>query len=174
MPVLFSDKFVYLATPHTGSMSVTRTLKRIEGAEYLGEHHATAEEITPPLFQEDQWTTIRNPYDMIATWWLRTYARSKWETFNDFLREWDEPVYIREGRIFFHSGPGVQHLRFENLDEDFHGMLKLYGLDPVPLDHINKTLDRRPWPEYYDAEGYSIVNERWGREIEQYGYEICS
>ena len=81
---------------------------------------------------------------------------------------------MKDGRILYHCGPGVQNLRFENLQTEFDAFLARHELGPIRLPHINKTEGRKPWPEYFDAEGYAIVNERFGGEIEKFGYEIRS
>lgn len=169
MAVLVPGKFVYLATPHTGSMSTTTALlEQVPGAQTLGEHHSTRAELG--LEDLEGVTTVRNPFDMIATWWLRTDAKWNYESFSDFLRDYDHPTYVRDGRIFYHCEPGVHVLRFERLQEDLDEYLARHGLGPLPLPRINRTVDRDPWPDYYDPECLEIVWERFGKEALEHGY----
>ena len=168
MAVLVPGKFVYLATPHTGSMSTSRgLLAHIPGAVSIGEHHAVLSslgvDVTPV-------TTVRNPYDLIVTWWLRTDAKWTYSSFKGFLREYDHPTYVQDGRIFYHCNPGVEVLRFENLQRELSAFLICKGLEPFALPWINRTVDRKPWGSYYDREGLEIVWERFGQEAARYGY----
>ena len=173
--VLVPGKFLYLATPHTGSVSVARTLlENVEDAASVGSHHATHDDVADRLHGERLVTGVRNPYDLVVSWWTRTYAQSRWSSFHDFVREWDEPVYVKDGRMFHHWKPGVQVLRFEELQEDFDTLLRRYRLPHVTLLHENRSNHRHPWSECYDAESYALVNERFRAEIVAFGYEMRS
>ena len=173
--VLVPGKFLYLATPHTGSVSVARTLlENVEGAASVGSHHATHDDVADRLHGERLVTGVRNPYDLVVSWWTRTYAQSRWSSFHDFVREWDEPVHVRNGRMFYHWRPGVQVLRFEELQKDFDTLLRRYKIPAVTLLHHNRSNERRLWSDYHDVESYELVNERFGAEIVEFGYEIRS
>ena len=175
MAVLVPGKFLYLATPHTGSASVARTLlENVEGAVSVGSHHAILEDVDPLLEGERLVTGVRNPYDLVVSWWTQTYAQSRWSSFHRFIREWDETVYVKQGRIFYHWKPGVQVLRFEEIQKDFDTLLCRYKLPQVTLLHENRSNDRHPWSGYYDGESYAVVNERFRAEIVEFGYEIRS
>jgi len=175
MAVLVPGKFLYLATPHTGSRSVAQALcDQIKEAVSLGEHHSTLDQVADKLQGERLVTGVRNPYDLFASWWTRTYAASKWPSFHDFVRDWDDPLYIKNGQIFYHWKPGVQILRFEELQKDFDTLLARYKLESIELPHINKTEGRAAWMKFYDAESYALVNKRVRAEIVAFGYEIRS
>jgi hypothetical protein len=175
MAVLVPGKFLYLATPHTGSRSVAQTLlDGFEGTMQVASHHATLEEVPLDSRARNLVTSVRDPYDLVASWWRRTYAAGKWTSFCEFVREWDDPTYVRENRIFYHWRPGVQVLRFEALQEDFDALLIRHKMPTVKLVSLNRSGDVLLDDYPYDAKSFALVTERFRAEIVEFGYGIRS
>jgi len=113
--VLFPGKFIYLATHHTASIATVRALAVLPGAvvsdlnevkdlqfEHTfpgGTHHSTLEDLKKQrpeyIGNETSVTTIRNPYDLLVTWWLRQRRNliKTWghePTFREYVEGGDE------------------------------------------------------------------------------------
>lgn len=201
MAVLFPGKFIYLATPHTASISTTKALAGIEGSVASdlhelkdidlgprkfpgGTHHAELfglQRQTPEYFtgREISVTTIRNPYDLIVTWWFRQRRNliEEWGrevTFREYVEIVDENTpggpYIRKGRIFWHKVDEI--LRYESLQEDLNRFLERFELPRVELVPANVTTDKGPWQSHYDDGIRSIAERRFGQEAKEHGYEF--
>ena len=200
MAVLIPDKFIYLSTPHTASIATTRALATLEGAVVSnineakdldfkhsfpkGTHHSTLEELkrrTPEYFtgREISVTTVRNPFDLLVTWWLRQRRaiaeKSGHEpTFGEYVETVDEGTtggpYIRDGRIFWLGADEV--LRYESLQEDLDRLLRRLGLPTVELVPTNVTGEKGPWRSYYDEGIRAVAERRFGEEAKEFGYSF--
>ena len=200
MAVLLPGKFVYLATPHTATIATTMALLQLEDAipsdiheikkfhegPWLAKasHHATLEELkekTPQHFtgNEISVTTVRNPFDLIVTWWLRQRKQlgekaGREPTFCEYLEMADEGTsggpYIRDGRIFWLRTDKV--FRYERLTRDLDRFLKKFRLPPVELPRTNVTSDKAPWISYYDSRAREIAVRKFGEEAKEYAYQF--
>lgn len=200
MAVLFPGKFIYLATPHTASIATTRALAEIDGAVVSdlnevkdldlkrtfpkGTHHATLEDLRrmrPEYFTggEITVTTIRNPYDLLVTWWLRQRENliKKWghePTFREYVEKADETTsggpYIRDGRIFWMDVN--KHMRYERLQKDLNRFLRRHRLPEATLEKTNVTANKEPYKTYYDPETRALAEQRFGEEASHFGYSF--
>ena len=199
MAVLVPGKFIYLATPHTASIATTEALaQQLDGALASNiskltdldpclprnTHHATCEtvrKLSPELFQgtEVAITTIRNPCDLIVTWWLRqrngiSEKMGREIPFEEYVQICDETTsggpYIRDGKIFWQDFDS--YLRYETLQSDLNNFLIGLTLPTVELKPVNVTADKRDWRTYYDDKTIAVVVERFGEEAQQFGYDL--
>jgi hypothetical protein len=184
MAVLIPGKLVYLATPHTASMSTTKTLATLPGAlsrpKLPVTHHASRKDVEPHMTgTELVVTTVRNPCDLVVTWWLRQQVAAKRYigpdvTFEQFVSRVDEvigvsgPYFCKDGKIFWHDCDHA--LKYENLAKELNEMLVRLDLPTVTLVRENVTPNKKPWMEYYNEKTLAIVRERFKEEIAQYGY----
>jgi hypothetical protein len=202
MAVLLPGKFIYLATPHTASIATTRALATLKGAVVSdineivdlkvdrrfpkGTHHSTRAELRsrqPESFVgvELAVTTIRNPYDLLVTWWLRQKKileehTGREVTFRRFVETCDEGTlggpYLRGGKIFWQDADYA--LRYEKLQDELDSFLDRFRIKPVRLDWTNVTAQKLPWLSYYDEETRTIVRHRFGDEIRSLGYRFLA
>jgi Sulfotransferase family len=127
---------------------------------------------------------VRNPWDRAISAYF--YSRKcsqipKDVLFKDYLRlEFSEmPEFV-----FVHSQPiadiicgpgGYRYLdfigRFEHLQRDFDHVCGVLGLEATTLLHRHRTR-HRPYMEYYDREGISLVRRKYRRDIEWFGYDF--
>jgi hypothetical protein len=105
---------------------------------------------------------IRNPYDFMATCFVR---RGQTKTFEDFVKNFHEPPYIEDGQIYYHSQNCTTLLRYETLQSELDALLEKLELPLCPLGRHNETLKKQPWETYYTPETFAIMNERFGDEF---------
>lgn len=201
MAVLLPGKFIYLATPHTASCATTEALgmqldnaiathisnvmrkaKHVFPGAGRTHHHTHQQmlDLYPEMFQgtEITCTTIRHPCDLIVTWWLRqrdviAAGLHRPILFPEFVRTCDEKTpgpYLRDGKIFWQQAD--VYLRYETLQQDLNEFLTNLGLPHVTLKPVNVTADKRDWRTYYDDQTIAVVVERFGKEAQEFGYEI--
>ena len=61
--------------------------------------------------------------------------------------------------------------RFENFENDFSYVCNYLNIPDLKLPHINKR-NRNRYTEYYDDETREIVEEKYARDIEYFGYKF--
>ena len=188
MAALIPGKLLYLRSPHTASVATERAVMMAspDDAVVIVPGHCTVEEIRSgtvtshdgkrralDLLTGDELlvTTVRNPYEVIVTWWLR--ATRGEGSFAGFIREINRPPQVIDGRIFSRADECVVVMRYESLEGDWKALLSRLGLAFVPIPIENTTKGKAPWETYYDAESFEAVRERFGAEIEQLGYGPC-
>lgn len=110
-------------------------------------------------------TTMRNPYDLVITWWIMYRDKAGFRTLADFVNEYggmDLDAWARDA---------TRILRYEHLSEDLNKLLEECEMEPVELPHVNKSSGKREWQDYYDRESLDAVNKRFAHWFEKYGYE---
>lgn len=115
--------------------------------------------------KEHIFSVVRNPYDFMATCFVR---RGQTKTFEDFVKNFHEDPYIRDGRIYYHSQDCTTLLRYEKLQTELDALMILLGLSTVPLQRHNETQKKQPWETYYTPETFAIMNERFGDEFAEF------
>ncbi len=182
MTALVPGRLLYLRTPHTASTAVEKAIMQgIPGAVVVSPGHATMDDFgggvmslngggSIDLTSEVVTTTIRNPYDMIVTWWISSTAQRT--PLAEFVRDYEGRHQVIRGRIFSQADDSDIVLRYETLDRDLADMLRLLRLPSVELRRVNVTPSKRGWRTYYDEGSFAVVNERFGREIEANGYDL--
>ena len=197
MGVILPGKFVFLATPLTASVATAAALRQLPGAvsavdKRNGVGHYASLEMIRERFANDLrgtelvFTTIRNPYDICVSWYIRNvtrYHRKHPESRGDdpgflgFLRWWtrcDQPPCIVNGSMFGPASRCRTILRYERLQAELNSILrKMPGVPPsAPLHPTNMSPDKAHWSTYYDAKTYAFVNDRFRDDIVRFGYQF--
>jgi hypothetical protein len=180
-------KMVFLGQPHTASHSTGAALLhrgfqmadphiRFLGSRPYWRHHAKLFEtkIVTPENRGDWFvfTTIRNHFDLILS---RAWKFQKYNPNVDWsdMRVWEkalEPTWwVRRNALFnLHKRDADKLIRFENLKpelEEIVGPLKL------PQMIKNPVRKGRHYSEFYTPEVRALVEERFGDEMKELGYE---
>jgi len=169
-----ADKqFCYLAHPRTASVATRDVLVGKFGAEMVGSHHTG---LTVP--KPTGWTvvtTVRNPLDVMISWWHKTSRNHKLSLY-EFIRMWSRNThFLPDGRLFWHSLYATHVLRYEaNLEAQLNQVLVGIGLVPVTLPAKDCTGLHGPahYMEFYkhEARAHKLVHDHFGQETEELGY----
>lgn len=179
MAVLLRGKVLVLAHPRTAS-TVLRNAILEQGAMLINPHHVGIDhpEVVKHHRGEPVLTVIRNPYDMLVSWWfVRTFNRPHRPTLTEFVKTFRDQKenFIRGGKILYHTPAADIVLRYESLDQDLNPALVGCGVEPVVLPHSNRTGGKdKPWQSYYDQAAIKAANDRFGEEISSHGYPLLS
>jgi hypothetical protein len=131
-------------------------------------------------------TFVRNPWDRFVSYFFHltrlNYLKTK-VSFNEFAismlsqnwaRDYITPTCPTSNFMApcSHWANDVDFIgRFENLQEDFNTVCSEIGIPQKELPHKNKT-QHKHYTEYYNDEMKQIVEEKYARDIEQFGYEF--
>jgi hypothetical protein len=160
MPVLIKRKILFLAHPRTASTATSSALCEVGGLRVGKHHHAF---MYPPS-GEDIVCTIRNPYDVLATW----FHLSGYKDVNDFLHEYHHSYMKIGGRLFYFSERSDHFLLYDTLAEDFARLLQTYRLRPQRLYRINTTSKKKPFMSYFNDEAKEFIEKTYAKDLELY------
>lgn len=153
--------------------------------------HATASQVRDTLGEHAfvelfRFAVVRNPWDVELSWYtynLQTATAphhqivSVYKDFNDYVRR-----YLEDHGTLLAPGPQTKYvfdehgallvdqvLRYENLTEEFAGVVENLGLSDVVLDQFNQSY-HAPWTEAYDTDTFDLVKEIAAPDCEAFGY----
>ena len=180
MAVIIPNKLIYLAHPRTASKATSVTLGQIDSAFTEPRHHRHLYNLEYERQGELVVTTIRHHGDALVSWWLHHGQRNGYgETLSEFTRFllefphegfWLVPT---PGRLWDLHLPWCNcFMRFESLQEDLNWVLERVGWEPRKLLRVNQTRGKREWGSYYNAERQRIVEDTFGGEMQELGYQF--
>jgi hypothetical protein len=156
-------KLCYLATPRTASRAVRDALlDPLVGFGIVGDHHDGPEN-GYDLTGLNPFTVVRNPWDMVVSWWFNARMHKKQEKpslvwiANHFAQN---RGYFWPGRMYrFSKVPGIINLRYENLGYDLNVLLEARGLPKVELPRVGVSEERegRHYSTFYDHDTRHFV-----------------
>ena len=122
----------------------------------------------------------RNPWDRAVSGYVRHFHRPDLdprEGFTEFIQNGARP-WIRKWQLaeFVSDTKGdiaVDFIgRVENLSEDLKHVGKTLGISVAELPHLNRSVKRAKYREYYTDQTKRIVADWSKRDIELFGYEF--
>ena len=213
--ISLKNKFLFVHVPKTGGNSIQNILrdysedkvvvlaKHQDGVErfevrsdkYDITKHSTLSHykavLKPGVFRQlFKFATIRNPWDMMISWYFSPHRGGKEWDRDDFMElmghvstlrryityeSFTEKLIRRSGlRIGFKKSllSNIDFLiRFENINEDFKLVCEKIGVLYSPLPQRNKSI-RDHYSRYYDEELKEMVRTKFIEEIEYGNYEF--
>lgn len=163
-------KLIYLAHPRTASIATERGLAKALPwrCKKTANHHARLDEITWKLGNEKIITTIRDPLDMLASWWVVYPKYHHVMTFSEFIKTYDHCMMSIDGRLFYFLKDCDAYMTFENLQDDFDKIMKGYGFPTAKIPMTNITPNKKPFMTYHTDETITAMWERWPKDMEMY------
>lgn len=172
MAVLVRGKVLFLAHPRTASTAMRNSLEAI-GGEVINPHHVAFDhpDVRRRYRGEPVLAVIRNPYDMLVSWWgVRTWVRERDTKLAGFIAGFDDTKgnFQRHGKLFYHLPAATIVLRYEDIDTTLKPALEDLGIEPFELPRLNETLGKKDWRSYYDDDAIRAANKRFGDEIAEH------
>jgi len=163
--VIFRGKAVFLEHPRTGSTALREALKKIGGQPH--ERHS----FVKARGNEQTIVVVRNPYDVLISWWLIIGEREGYTSLEDFLlRCRDRQLMTKGGRLFYYSKYADHIMHYECLKYDLATVLQYLGLPQVCLAKRNMTPNKLSYHNYYTPKTQQLVETIYGEELKEYGY----
>ena len=118
----------------------------------------------------------RNPWDReVSHYFWRNRDPKTRPTFRDYVLN-DDRKKINNWSIYTIDDKIVADvmLHTETLSEDYGKLSARLGVDlpALPSAKSNYRRDHRPYRELYDAETRAVIEKRYAREIEAFGYDF--
>jgi hypothetical protein len=191
-------RFIFIHIPKTGGVSIFNSLLPYLGPNDISidseKRHTEGKKIELFLSQiygeekaKEIWKNyfkfafVRNPYDRVLSnyFYVRnTPEHIAYKNYLDYKSFKDAIKNIAIGRpcyeyIIDDEGKIIVDFigRFENLQEDFNIICDKLNLPKISLVHDNKT-NHKDYGEYYDKESRDIVDKRFKRDLEMFGYNF--
>ena len=160
MSFIAVGKLIYLAHPRTASVATERALVlAFGGGRRTMNHHDEIEQISDKLSTEMVVTTIRDPLDLIVSWFV---LNPDWHALglNNFIKDYGHSALTRNGHLFYHLSKATCLLRYERLQDDLNAMLLGLGLQRVEIPTTNVTKNKKDFLSYHTPE---TINNMWRR-----------
>ena len=165
MSFIMKGKFIYLAHPRTASVATEAALLFTcpEGTQTT-QHHRMLHEIEcgeERTGNEYLFTTIRDPLDVLASWWtLNTQWHDK--LFLDFLNHFHHIYLTIDDKLFFHlPATRGKYIRYEHLQEDFNIAMIFLGYSPKLIPKLN--ISKNKIKDYKSLYGTKEIKVMWKR-----------
>ena len=197
---IFHDhKCVFIHIPKTAGNSITRALSSLpETGTALSPRiskHAKAWEVKALLGKEiwnDYFTFsfVRNPWDLMVSsyhWWQQKAAKYPYhkrkarkvramDNFDRFIRSRFGSYMINERYgcefdwIAENGSVIVDYVgKVETIERDWQRICERLGIESIPLPFINRS-KRKDYREYYTPETQRMIEQRFRKTIDQFGY----
>jgi len=168
-------RFVYLAVPRTGSMSLRKTLMVEYEAQTTGSHHSISSD---PLDYKGKFifAVVRSPYSRAYSLWKKVSGKKDWcksmpfiEFTDAILRQRTEDVGVSQDEFLSRCPVPIHLFRFENIPDCFRD-LPFYDSRFV-LEHLNRQqCDPMEWVDHCCDTARKNIREWAGDEFQKYGY----
>lgn len=156
------NKLVVLCHPRTGSTCIRNFFGIPDGP-----RHRTLDELD--YENEKIYVTVRNPFDLIATWYQ---MHSSIGSMDFFIRQFEHSHFVRNGKLFWLI-PDMDYelLRYEFLEERLKEIANEHNLPIGPFEILNSTSGKKAnYRDYYDEKTVQMVYDIFGEELEEFGY----
>src|SRR5206468_7453488 len=199
--ISFKKQFLFVHIPKTAGNSIQSILRDysedeivalrseqdgiqrfgLRNPNYKIKKHSTLAEYRGALGEERfrslyKFACVRNPWDrMVSYYFTPTQSVGKWDR-KEFRKVISKALsvadYLRLDRGEDDPFSNVDHvMRFENLADDFQSVCATLGIRATRLPQYNRST-REHYSKYYDDELRELVRNRFGSEIERFGYSF--
>lgn len=171
MILLPSKRLLYLETPRTACRATGDLLCSL-GATRSNQRHDCPDKRLAEKLKYEEWTvitTVRNPYDMLVSWYFtRSREKEGWslEEFLSVARV--KNLYLKTDLLNRYDKWLTSWWRYESLQLDIWRTLGTTKSLPI-VGKSNRDPDYRI---YYTPELQAKVAQWYKRDIERFGYEF--
>lgn len=174
-------RLIYLANPKTASRATAGALAReIPDMERFGPHHNLPEPKSLASLEIDLAdyivvTGVRFHPDALISWHFLYQHGVPWGIeFIDKLHKGLLGDYFpRDDRLFWLMCQYATHvIHMENLAPELNAVLAERDLGPIsiPVVHASEQRNGRPWQDFFNPAERLYVEDRYGEEMAEYGY----
>ena len=198
MRISHKYKFIFLATPRTGSSTVRNVLNQYSDIQsvHISEvneanpfyHHISALELKE-IFEQKGWNWdeyfkfcfVRNPFDRVASLYHHKKRKDAFAdlSFSDYVARIDTTTRLPTSMdSFLNDSDGKllcdKILKFEKMGVELPEILSKFGIDidSSQIPHLNASENRFKYREYYDERLKKDVQDLYHYEFENFDYSF--
>lgn len=168
------DNVSFIAHPNTGSRSMKTMVQKL-GGKCVNDQHG----ICIPTIEKSRAIVcvVRNPFDMMASWYWRMSVRPKFSHWleNTLEREigHEDPQRVGGG-LFFGLKYATHVIRFERLAAGYEAVFKTLRLPVVELPHKGRARHRREqhYKVLYDDYSKLLIVRKYGDILTALDYKF--
>jgi len=169
MAIVFPGQYCLFNNARTASISLTEALAKAHPiVERTKNHYATqVEQEKLCIGGEVKFAVIRNPFDLVASW----FCFAPQESMEYFLKRFRHPWFRdRNGRLFdFFKVDRL--IRYEALEQGVYDLMEELNLPLPTLSRLNPTPGKQHYSTYYTPDDVRLMHKMFP-EIEEYGYKF--
>lgn len=184
MSIIIPGKLVFFAVPRTGSQAIRQGLERMCKENHipfctLNKHHCSPEEMSQfSTGKELVISTIRDPLDLMVTWW-KLILQAEFTTFVNFIQNFNHSHMIQNETFFWITMNWEKYwkihriLRYEDgLQDELNQALEHLELPQIQLETVQSTPDKKPFKEYYrfNRSAFYALLRRCQKDLIEYSY----
>ena len=188
---------IWIRIPKTAGVSMEKVFQKLPGKwqplqdkrfiSNIGASHMKS--IRTDIWDSSfKFTFVRNPFSRSISSWKFGGWGTRWDcNFKTYVKKVNDinlETPDRWTQLTWHTCAQYPHIvdtegnllvdfigRFENLQEDFNTVCDKIGMPRQQLPHTNKT-NHKHYTEYYDDETRQIIEEKYAKDIEYFGYKF--
>jgi len=177
--IVVPNKFIFLATPRTGSQAIAAALRQVPGSVESKIHHVepeqidnTAEELAPGSSTLPRYTIARDPYTQMVSWYYHFYLRNtenvpQEESFIQFVTERQIHWLFGDRLNPYHEAADEVFLYEPDLQFVVQEMCDLADVFPAPVV-IPKDVSPPGIGVVLTPASREAINVRYPRDVEYY------
>lgn len=188
-----TKKFVFFHNPKAAGSSITLSLAPYS-TKWKGKHESSFNRGWQSKFHHDnkqhakmsetkyhdfnsyyKFAFVRNPWEMVLSFYEKTKHRHRIKTFDAFL---ESPFYLNTGALKFIQSQYLDRPldyigKYENLKNDWKKIRSKIDIND-DLQHVNKkgSVDWNFYRAFYTPEQRDKVAKRYKRDIDLYDYDF--
>lgn len=162
MSLIIPGKLVYLEHPRSASVATEAALSEaFDTAIVTPDHHRVLEDFSN-YNGELVCCTIRNPFDILASWFVLSGRTSML----DFLANYTHSEMQKNGLLYYHKRDADVCLMYGDLEAELNSLLAELDLSPVVIPRLNVTPNKKPFMSYFNDVGcLALMERRFGAEL---------
>ena len=169
------DDVSFIAHPNTGSRSLKKMILGANGGKVINDQHGVCWETVKN--SRAVVCVIRNPYDMMASWYWRMISKPDFNTWlsytlNQSNGNHEDPDKVGGG-LFFGLKRSTHIIRFENIEEGYNDLFEdLQFPVKLKLGHEGKARFRngQNYQVLYNQDAINIVAKKYGSLMKSLKY----
>jgi len=175
---VIKNQLAFIAHPRVASRATKRAFLAAGAVRHASHHKIDERQVREVLGRHGiVCCSVRNMFDVVVSWYHNCNpdelkSRIEFPAFvKQIINEPERHRYFSTSQYFYGLPYCNRVFRYETLQQDVNQALQDIGKPPFQLEVVGQS-NRKPYQEYYNNTTRRMIENRWGRDLEQTGYEF--